>query len=152
MTLLLTLLALPSLGVTGIDCCECKTGSIIDKMGEESWDCRAPGGGLGNQAPGLATFQVLHDKTNSINLKPELQFGHRLMIKQFVSWNYKWESQRAIFGDSPMETLSWLGLQMYCDMGLNQHSLSLDVGQNPIWWWILCSFLRCTSPPLSCFF
>ena len=28
--------------------------STIDKMGEESWDCWEPGGGLANQAPGLA--------------------------------------------------------------------------------------------------
>ena len=68
------------------------------------------------------------------------------MMKQFASWNYKWESQRAIFGDSPMEltlpgTLSQLGIQMYCDTGLHQCSLNLDVGQNPIWRWSLCSFL-----------
>ena len=34
---------------------------------------------LANQAPGLTTFQVSGDKTDSINMKPELQFGHRLM-------------------------------------------------------------------------
>ena len=45
----------------------------------------APGEGLANQAPGLTTFQVLHNKTNSINMKPEPQFGHRL------SWDYKRE-------------------------------------------------------------
>ena len=28
-----------------------------------------------NQAPGLTTFQVLQDKTNSINQKPEMQFA-----------------------------------------------------------------------------
>ena len=32
------------------------------------------GGGLANQAPGLTTFQVLQDKTNGINRKPDLQF------------------------------------------------------------------------------
>ena len=49
-----------------------------DKIGEDSWDCWAPGGGQANQAPGLTTLQ--HDKTNSINVKPELQFAHRLMM------------------------------------------------------------------------
>ena len=38
------------------------------------------GGGLANQALGLTTFQVLQDKTNSINVKPELQLAHRLMM------------------------------------------------------------------------
>ena len=36
-------------------------------------------GGLANGAPGLTTFQVLHNKTNSTNMKPKPQFGHRLM-------------------------------------------------------------------------
>ena len=31
-------------------------------------------------AIGLATFQVLQDKTHSLNRKPGLQFGHRLMM------------------------------------------------------------------------
>ena len=52
----------------------------LDKTREKSQGCWALGGGLASQAPGLATFQVLHDKTNSINMKPGLQFGHRLMI------------------------------------------------------------------------
>ena len=37
------------------------------------------GGGLANQVPGLTTFQVVQDKTNSINMNPSLQFAHRLM-------------------------------------------------------------------------
>ena len=49
-------------------------------MGEEFWDFWAPGGGLANQAPDLTTFQVLQDKTKSINMKSGLQFGHRLMM------------------------------------------------------------------------
>ena len=55
-------------------------------MGEKSWDCWAPGGP--KQAPGLAKFQVLQDKTNSINMKTSLQFGHRLMLP---SWDYSLE-------------------------------------------------------------
>ena len=35
--------------------------------------------GPGQPSPRLTTFQVLQDKTNSINMKPGLQFGHRLM-------------------------------------------------------------------------
>ena len=31
--------------------------------------------GVVNQAPGLTTFQVLQDKTNSIRKKPEMQFA-----------------------------------------------------------------------------
>ena len=51
-----------------------------DKIGEDSWDCWAPGGGQANQAPGSTTLQVVHDKTNSISMKPELQFAHRLRM------------------------------------------------------------------------
>ena len=40
----------------------------------------SPWRGLANQAPGLVTFQVLQTKTNSINGKPDLQSGHRLMM------------------------------------------------------------------------
>ena len=50
----------------------------IDKIGGRSWNCWAPGRGLTNQAPGLATFQDLQVKTNNIvkkkkkkiNIKP----------------------------------------------------------------------------------
>ena len=35
-------------------------------------------GGPANRTPGLATFRVLQDKTNSFNIEPGLQFGHRL--------------------------------------------------------------------------
>ena len=34
----------------------------------------------GQPSPGLATRQLLHNKINDINMKPELQFGHRLMM------------------------------------------------------------------------
>ena len=58
-------------------CCECKTCSTLDKLGEESWDCSQDSeGGLANQIPGLSTFPVLLDKTNSINMKPGLQPVH----------------------------------------------------------------------------
>ena len=39
-----------------------------------------PGGGLADQDPGLTVFQVIQEKANSINMKPELQFGNRLVI------------------------------------------------------------------------
>ena len=76
-------------------CCEGKTCIIIDKMGEKSWDCWAPGGP--KQAPGLAKIQVLQDKTNSINMKAGLQFGHRLMviISLLPSWDYSLEGLMA---------------------------------------------------------
>ena len=45
-------------------CCECKTYSTLDKMGEESWGCWASEGSLDNQTPGLATILVLQDKTS----------------------------------------------------------------------------------------
>ena len=64
-------------------CYECKTCSTIDKMGEGFWDCWAPVGvgvgGLASQDPGLTTVQVSQDKINNINMKPELQFGNRLV-------------------------------------------------------------------------
>ena len=31
-------------------------------------------------SPGLTTLQVVHDKTSSVNVKPEQQFAHRLMM------------------------------------------------------------------------
>ena len=118
MTLLLTYLGT---ALTGSDRCECKTCSPMDKMGEESWDSWAPGGGLANQAPGLATFQVLQDKTHSINWKPGLQFGHRLMTVSvcvhpgIISRNAELPSLTS-HPQSRVEvlpgTLSQLGLQM----------------------------------------
>ena len=110
------------LGVTA--CYECKTCSTIDKIGEKSYDCWAPGGGLASQAPGLATFQVLQDKTNSINRKTSWQFAHRLMILFCVclwiisgtpNWNL-WSLTHRV--DMLPGTLSQLGLQMCCDTGL----------------------------------
>ena len=146
MTLLLTLLALPSLGVTGIDCCECKTGSIIDKVGEESWDSWALERGLVNQAPGFAIFQVFHGKANGIILKPSLQFGPRLMNisiwicpgiinqNQDSLWSLAHRAEwRYCLGPFP----SWASRCPW--HGTSQHYLSLEVGQNPIWWCILCS-------------
>ena len=56
-------------------CCECKTCSTINKRGEESWDCWAPGVGLANQVLGLTKFQVL-----CINMKSELLFAYRLVM------------------------------------------------------------------------
>ena len=59
-------------------------------------------------------------------MKLSLQFDHRLMviISLHPSWDYIDGNQTAVFEVSPTEwtllpgTLSQLGLQMYCDMGL----------------------------------
>ena len=61
-------------------CCECKTCSTIDKVGDKSWDCWAPEAGCGHWSPVLTTFQVLQDKTHSISMKPELWSAHRLVM------------------------------------------------------------------------
>ena len=94
---------MPWLWVT--TCSECKpwgTG-ILDYMGDKCWDCWARGRSLANKDPDLTTFQVLHNKTNSINVKLELQFSLTdLWWYQFVSWDYSWEPQTAIFKVSPM--------------------------------------------------
>ena len=137
-------------------CCECKTSSTMDKMGKESWGWWAPGGGLGKQAPDLATLQVLHDKMNSINMKAELQFGHRLMISvcncpgivnrspelqslkshpwsQYASWHLFLTGTPDVLG--PGTSQCWKLSSLDVDL----HP-SLDVGQNRMWWCIICSF------------
>ena len=143
MTLLLTYLGT---ALTGSDHYGCKTCSPIDKMGEESWDSWDPGGGLANQAPGFATFQVFHGKANSIILKPGLQFGPRLMNvsvwvcpgiisrNQDSLWSLTHRAERRYcLGPFP----SW---DSRCPWhGTSQRCLSLEVGQNPICWCILCS-------------
>ena len=116
-------------------------------MGEESWDCWDSGEALANQAPGLTTFQILHNKTNSINMKPGLHFGDRLMMPsvclcpgirsrnpELQSWKSHPQSGHAAWDSFPVGTsdLLWHRTSQCC--------LSLDVGQNPIWWCILCSF------------
>ena len=139
-------------------------------MGEESWDCWAPGWGLANQAPGVATFQVLQDKTNSINIKPGLQFSHRLMmisvclhpgiisrdpdIKPGLQFSHRLMmisvclhpgiiSRDPVFEVSPTK-LPWetfpIGNPDVLWLGTSQHCLSLDIGQKTTWWCSLCSF------------
>ena len=116
-------------------------------MREKSSGCWALGGGLANQAPDLATFQVLHNKTDSINMKLEPQFGHRLMVISVFNhpgiinrkspitttnttanleispkeWHASWDP-------FPIESSDMLWYRT------SQRCLSLDVGQNPIWW------------------
>ena len=64
----------------------------------------------------------------------------------FVSWDYKWKPGTAFFEVSPTskQTAAWdLFPTRTLDMLWHRISpccLSLDVGQNPIWWCILCSF------------
>ena len=90
-------------------CCECKTGSAIDKMGGESWDGWAPGGGLANQAPGVTTFQVVQDKTNSINVNPGLHFAHRLVMISLCILGLIVELWTAIFEVSHTDQTCCLG-------------------------------------------
>ena len=84
----------------------CKTWSTLNKTGEESWDCWAPGGGLANQAPGLTTFQVLHDKINSITGNQSCDFLTDWWWHQFAFWDYKQEPQTAVL---LKEWVSYLG-------------------------------------------
>ena len=125
-------------------CCECKICSTIDKMGEESWDCWAPGGGLANHSQDVTTFQDLQNKTaltwnQSCNL---LTDG---WCSQFASWDYKWYSEL-----QSLKSHSWSGHEAWDPFPTgtpdvlwqetSQLCLSLGVGWNPIWWCILWSF------------
>ena len=133
------------LGVT--PCCKCRTFSTLDKMGEESWDCWAPEGGLTNQVPGLTTFQVLQDKTNRINMKLGLQFGHRLMMilvcicPVIINGIPKLQSLKS---HPWIRYAAWvpfpIGTPDVLCRRTSQSWLSLNVGQSPIWWRIFCSF------------
>ena len=58
-------------------CCECNICSATEVMGEESGDCLAPGGDLGNPAPGLATFQVLQPYGRKLRTKEPLDESER---------------------------------------------------------------------------
>jgi len=93
-----------------------------------------------------ASNQVFHGKANSIILKPGLQFGSRLMnvsvwvCPGIISWNQDslWSlthraERRHCLGPFP----SWDSRCLW--HGTSQHCLSLEVGQNSIWWCILCS-------------
>ena len=113
-------------------CSECKTCGTADKIMDKSWNCWAPEVGLADQAPGLTAFH-LQDKTNSINMKPELQFAHRLMKASVsvlglsagtLNWNLWTHTHRV---DLLPGTFSQLGLQMCCDLGLPR----------AIWVWML---------------
>ena len=92
-----------------------------------------PGGGQGNQAPGLATFLVLHDKTKSY---PETKLAICSQIDDDISLgpssDYKWEPQTAVFEVSPTDVFP-IGTPDALWQGNSQHCLSLDVGRNPIW-------------------
>ena len=59
--------------------CECKTCSTTDKTGKNLGIVEPLEGAWPNKPWVLTTFQVLHGKTNTINMKAELQFVHRLM-------------------------------------------------------------------------
>ena len=81
--------------------------------------------GLANQAPGLATFQVFQDKTNSIHIKRVAiwsQIDGDISLPP--SWDYKQEPGTAIFEVSPTEQTNFLGpfsqwgLQICCAIGL----------------------------------
>ena len=113
-------------------CSECKTCGTADKIMDKSWNCWAPEVGLADQAPGLTAFH-LQDKTNSIIMKPELQFAHRLMKASVsvlglsagtLNWNLWTHTHRV---DLLPGTFSQLGLQMCCDLGLPR----------AIWVWML---------------
>ena len=112
-------------------CPEGRTCRTTDTMGQKSWDWGGGGGGredLANQAPGLSVFQVLRNKTNSINMKPELQLVTDWWWYQFVkilglkagTWNC------SLWSLTLPGTFSQLRLQMFCDNQL--HCVSLDVG------------------------
>ena len=81
------------------------------RWGRNLWDCWDTEGGLANQALDLATFQVLQDKTNSINVKPGLQFGYILMkisvcVPPGIINRDPWT---AVFEISPMDPTHCLG-------------------------------------------
>ena len=139
----------PGVGNTqgGLACCNPwgrKESNMTEQLNwpELNW---APGRGLAKQAPGLTTFQFLHSKINSMNIKPGLQFGHRLMISVcfcpgIISGNPELQSLKS---HPRSRHTAWdpfqMGLQMCCNRTF-QRWASLNVGQNPIWWCILCCF------------
>ena len=99
---------------------------------------------MANQASGL-TFQVLHNKANSINMKPELQIAHRLMMISVVSWDFKQEPPHAIFEVSPKKQTHCLGLfpnwDSRCAVSWDFPALfKSGCWSNPTWLCILCSF------------
>jgi len=113
-------------------CCECKTCGTTDKIMDKSCNCWAPKEGLDDQVPGLTAFH-LQVKTNSINMKSELQFAHRLMkisvcilglSAGFLNCNLWTQTHRV---DLLPGTFSQLGLQMCCDTKLLR----------AIWVWML---------------
>ena len=137
LTLLLTCLE------TALTMSDCEWLPTIDEIGDESWDSWIPGSGSSQPSPGFKTFQVLQDKTNSINMNPGLQFGHRLLrISVWVLGLYR-GNLTAIFEVSPTELMWCLGPFLRWDSrcAVTQDFpvlLILVVGQNPIWWCILC--------------
>ena len=93
---------------------------MTDRMGEEFWDCWAPGGGLANQAPGLTTFQVSQDKTNSINMNWSEIDDDISLCAGIINRNPNCNLWSLTYGaDMLPATFSQLGLQMYCDMGIH---------------------------------
>ena len=121
-----------------------KSQTWLSNWTELNW---APGRGLTNQAPGLTTSQVLHNKINSINIKPGLQFGHRFMMISvclcpgIMSGNPELQSLKS---HPRIRHTAWdtfpIGTPDVLWHGTSQHWVSLDVGQNLIWWCILCCF------------
>ena len=93
---------------------------------------------------------VLQDKTNSINRKPGLQFGHRLLIAsvcvcpEIIGGNPEVQSLKSYSWNrcADWDSLS-TGTLVVLWHRTSQHWLSLDAGQNPIWWCILCSISFC---------
>ena len=112
--------------------CEGKTCGTIDKIGDKSWNFWVLGVGVVNQAPGLTTFQVLQDKTNSINKKPEMQFAQIdddiCLHPGIINGNPKKQSLSLThWADELPGTFSQVGFQMCRDMGL----------PSAIWVWML---------------
>ena len=111
------------------------------------WDCWAPGVGLGNQAPGLATFHILREKTSSLNRKPELlsSSGHRLMRKAVCNQNCSLcrLTHRAEAFPGPF---SQLALQMCCGIGLPRADQVCSVQFSSVvhWCQTLCDPMDCS--------
>ena len=127
-------------------CCEWKACSTLDKTGEKSWDCWDLEG-AGGPSSKHNYIPSLHNKTNSINRKPKLWFGHRWMMMSVC------DLPAIIRGNPKLQSLNFHPLSGHAAWDpfltgtpgvlwhrTSQHKLSLDGSQNPNWWCILCSF------------
>ena len=97
--------------------------------------------------PRVSNIQVLQNKTNSINRKPGLHFGHRLMMISvcvrpgIINRNPNCNFWSLTHGEDVLPgTLFPTGTPDVLWHGTSQRCFSLDVGQNPLCWCILCSF------------